>query len=471
MKMITTCSANRTTRVVSCFLIMSLLWPTGPAVAAGRNGATLRVSLKDGTDVSGELLRVRHLALTLIQSPAASRREVSLSDARTVRILKPSRALAGMLGGFLGVALPLGILGVLSGYGGDALGASAKLGAIGAATGGAMGAAASGDLTVVCEGRSDTELAAIALKLAGLARESAGTGLNPAPTTAAPGAESASVDGLRVPEAEKQTRSGARAAIPAPRGRLRSYRRFHVSLVPEYSFSQPGRGLDGLLDSLGFGDDYSWTSGWFGPGTAAYPRLASGAKLNWRALAADVSISRRLAVGVVASPGRSAEAEGRSAMINRIGSAGSTFSTSLEAGYRSQTYFLTASLFPVPDGFLETEAVKLSLGVGVSRTDGFVRGGTWGPGWDERRASAKLAPAWLARVEYMHFVGSRLSLNVAARYTWSTVSVGGERVSCAYYFREPGAPSTSRGAFTVDVPTRTINDGGFGIGAGLGFHF
>jgi len=159
--------------IATALVVWILVMPRGLA-AGERRGANLVVTRLDGTRVSGELIAVKPASLLLLADSAGA--SVELSDIKSVRILRPSKAglFAGLAGaaGFIGGALA----GLKAWHDEEdqlAYGAIAGLylGAIGAVSGLFVGGIQGVDSTFSVAGQPEWILATHWRKLAGLSRE------------------------------------------------------------------------------------------------------------------------------------------------------------------------------------------------------------------------------------------------------------------------------------------------------------
>jgi hypothetical protein len=184
--------------IATALVVWILVIPRGLA-AGGRRGANLVVTRLDGTRVSGELIAVKPASLLLLAGSASA--SVELTDIKSVRILRPSKAglFAGLAGaaGFIGGALA----GLKAWHDEEdqlAYGAIAGLylGAIGAVSGLFVGGIQGVDSTFSVAGQPEWILATHWRKLAVLSREG------------------------RLPEAPAALEAGPERSGPRPRFRL-----------------------------------------------------------------------------------------------------------------------------------------------------------------------------------------------------------------------------------------------------------
>ena len=162
-------------RMIATALVVWIL-TVPPGLAAGaRRGTNLVVTRLDGTRVSGELIAVKPTSLLLLAGNGVDA-SVELSDIKSVRILRPSRA--GLFAGIAGAAglVGGGLLGLTATHDVEdqlvyGLIGGGCLGAIGAVSGLLVGAAQGIDSTFAVAGQPEGILAGYWRKLAGLSRE------------------------------------------------------------------------------------------------------------------------------------------------------------------------------------------------------------------------------------------------------------------------------------------------------------
>ena len=159
--------------VASILAVLVLLLPAGLA-AKGRRGATLVVTKLDGRRDSGELIAVKPDTLLLLGGGTDV--SVALADIQTVRLVRKSRAGAGMLLGLLAGAAGGAAWGAAN-KDDDVYGeytpliAGAYVGAIGLAAGALVGLAMGADSTITIAGRSEADQAMLWDKLRAHSRE------------------------------------------------------------------------------------------------------------------------------------------------------------------------------------------------------------------------------------------------------------------------------------------------------------
>jgi small nuclear ribonucleoprotein (snRNP)-like protein len=82
-------------------LILSIVGPQASAKDR-KAGIQVRVVLKDGLEVEGELLAVRDKNLILADTESMSSDEISVDEIARIRIFRKSKAGSGLIIGFLG---------------------------------------------------------------------------------------------------------------------------------------------------------------------------------------------------------------------------------------------------------------------------------------------------------------------------------------------------------------------------------
>jgi len=167
-------------KLVSLFLVISLVLLSANLYAKERRGAKLLITKKDGQQVQGELITVKPNSLLLLD---AEGKDVSIDIAgiKVIRIKKRSKVLQG-----LGIGLLIGagfsaLMGLTSetdpmgypateGEGLQFIWWGAVFGPIGLLIGGIFGAAAGIDKTIQIEGRHPSSIEFILKKLRKKAR-------------------------------------------------------------------------------------------------------------------------------------------------------------------------------------------------------------------------------------------------------------------------------------------------------------
>ena len=97
-------------KLVSLFLIFSLIMLSANLYAKERRGATLIITKKDGQQIKGELITVKPNSLLLLDTEGKDV-SVDIADIKVIRIVKKSKVLQG-----LGFGLLIGAgLGALNG--------------------------------------------------------------------------------------------------------------------------------------------------------------------------------------------------------------------------------------------------------------------------------------------------------------------------------------------------------------------
>ena len=158
-------------KLISLFLIFSLIMLSTNLYAKERRGATLIITKKDGQQIRGELITVKPNSLLLLDTEGKDV-SVGISDIKVIRILRKSKVWTGVGYGLLiggGVGALLGFAGggqthtstlgwgthtYQNTAGEEALGYGIVLGAIGLLIGGTLGFAVGTDKTILVEGKS-----------------------------------------------------------------------------------------------------------------------------------------------------------------------------------------------------------------------------------------------------------------------------------------------------------------------------
>ncbi len=166
--------SGRMGRAVSVLLVISLLGFSQNLIAGERHGAMLSLQKKDGHQEDGELIAVKPSSLLLLNSLSGADVSIEVSDISAIRVVKKSRAWAGLGFGALGGAAMGAIIGLASGddpqredfwgnmfrfsAGEKALWTGFALGVVGGVVGLTVGALAGTDKTIQFEGKNDIEI-------------------------------------------------------------------------------------------------------------------------------------------------------------------------------------------------------------------------------------------------------------------------------------------------------------------------
>ena len=156
-------------KVISLFLVFSILLLSGNMLAKERKGADLIILKTNRTQVRGELIAVKENSLLLKEYDSGADVSVDIGKIQLIEIVKESKVWKGIGYGLLGGA----VIGVLVGYllGDDppttvpiitddekALALGIMCGITGGALGGIGGAIAGADKTIQIKGKSDSEI-------------------------------------------------------------------------------------------------------------------------------------------------------------------------------------------------------------------------------------------------------------------------------------------------------------------------
>ena len=163
-------------KLVSLFLISSLLTLSANLYAKERRGAKLLITKKDGQQIEGELITAKPKSLLLLNTEGKDV-SVDIADIKVIRVVKKSKALLGagaglvILGG-IGVLISL-IFGWSVYEGGEGIAALLSGGAgatAGLLIGGVTGALLGTDKKIQIEGMTDSEIQEVLDKLRKKAR-------------------------------------------------------------------------------------------------------------------------------------------------------------------------------------------------------------------------------------------------------------------------------------------------------------
>ena len=163
-------------KLISVFLVFSLVALSGSLMGKERKGAKLTIQKKDGQKVMGELITVKPDSLLLLDSEGIDV-SVDIGDVKAIKIMKKSLAYEFGLSGFLVGAAVSGV--THSGTRKEEVGEEATqhfvfktiaIGGITAVVGIIIGMAFGIDKTIKIEGKSDVEIDAALEKLRKKAR-------------------------------------------------------------------------------------------------------------------------------------------------------------------------------------------------------------------------------------------------------------------------------------------------------------
>ena len=164
-------------KIISLFLVFSLVSLSGNLMAKERKGAQLAIQKKDGQQVKGELITVKPDSLVLLDAETDYDVSVNIQDIQTIRILKKSKAYEFGLAAFLIGAAVRGAAhsGVRREEQGEEatqhfVGSTIVIGVITGAAGILVGMVFGIDKTIEIEGKSDAEIDAALEKLRKKAR-------------------------------------------------------------------------------------------------------------------------------------------------------------------------------------------------------------------------------------------------------------------------------------------------------------
>lgn len=147
-------------KLISLFLVVSMLLLSIPLSAKQRRGADLLIWRTDVTEVRGELIAVKENSLVLMKRDSGADLTVDIEDISTITIVKKSKALlAGGLGALIcggGLWLYGSTQSTFDFY--DNWPIIALVAAGGLVIGGAVGTVVGIDKTIQFEGKSDSEI-------------------------------------------------------------------------------------------------------------------------------------------------------------------------------------------------------------------------------------------------------------------------------------------------------------------------
>jgi hypothetical protein len=477
-------------RLILIYTIIAMLLNPQFVLAKGeKSGRDLLITMKDGNTIKGELLAVQNRNLIIGNLSLFSGTELPIDQVDNIIIIKESKFLKGLGQGFLIGAVPGALIGLLSGddsggfirftAGQKALIGGLFLGLAGATVGGLVGALAGIDEPIDLSDVSPTRKDLYLEKLVSYARYGDSIPeeltIHP-PTTIEVSNDMHTVDAHFIPAVQSASYAGRMTGHKPLKG-------FHLSITSGYFNSS---GLDDLRDiitSVGFTDS-RFSSGWFGSGARMieYPRTVKRTKLYTTNITLEYSVKSNIAVGLIYTDLGKYGVTGRR-VIHDVGNPDfGVIDTYISGFYSGNAGFLTVSYFPIPDAFLQRKSLKLTTGIGYSRSKMDFYASEWEYSYeysdnyltDDRRKFSNNAFGLLLSAELMHFFSNKWSVGVHADYKWVTVK--SDRFSLNSYYSYWDAPHFQGGELryevsVVEIPKRTWNLGGFGYGINLGFHF
>jgi len=458
--------------LMSVLLAAVLAFPGNVSAAEKKKGNTVVLEMKGGETVQGELLAVREDRLVLFDMDALAGRDVPLGDVSRIRIVKPSKfgqgvGTAFLIGAVSGVCLGLAS-GTTQGLSGGTISAGTKavagafgFGILGIPIGGVVGAVSGIDQWIDVAALPAASHRAVLERLRIYARTagefSGKLEVRPSPVV--------------VPETVRSavpTVSSAEPAAPRKLGR------FHLSLTPAYFRSSYVGQAQDLMEEIGFKS--AWSSSFLGGGST-YPRVEKSAALLIKDFRIEYSVSRLFALGAAYCPLGHHTVTGRHIILDKESQKYYKTDTNLAASGSGNAFFLTASLFPIPDAFLKKFTFKVTAGIGFANVGIDYNGNMYGsdfygesPRPSEKNSTSKKSPAGLLAAELIYFSSPNWSLGLSADYKYVSAAAGEFAIDCPYTYYEYGS-DPSRESLLVNVPDKTWNFGGWGIGLHVGYHF
>ncbi len=455
---------EKSLRVLLGLLLAAILaFPGNVPAAEKTRGNTLVLRMKSGETVQGELLAVKEDRLILFDASSLTGLEIVLGDVADIRIVKPSKFGSGVGTGFLIGAAGGALLGLLSGSDSGFLGMSAgtkafagglALGILGAPIGGVIGAVSGIDQWIDVDALPAASHRAVLERLRIYSRTA--------------GEFSGKLEVRPSPVVVPETVRPAEPSAPRKRGR------FHLSFTPAYfRSSYVGQAKD-LMEKLGFKS--SWSSSFLGGGST-YPRVEKSTALLIKDVRIEYSVSRLFALGVAYSPLGHHTVLGRHIILDKESQRYNAAETYLTASGSGNVFFLTASLFPIPDAFLKKYTLKLTAGIGYAIVGIDYNGSMYGYDFDDesrrlsdKKSISKKGLGGLLAAELIYFSSPNWSLGLSADYKYVPAAIGGFEIDCPYTYYEYGS-DPSRESVRVNVPAKTWNLGGWGVGLHVGYHF
>jgi hypothetical protein len=350
---------------------------------------------------------------------------------------------------------------------------AAGLGSLGVIIGGIAGAIAGIDESL---GTGSLPPAALDELLGKLKKYSRGAGEVPPTVSVVPAP--VSTEGARLAEKETQpalaANQGQEPGQPVPADK---YCRLHLSLGLGYFRSSGTSQLKNLIKDIGFTASESITFG--NTVIIEYPDVMHNPTLLFNDIKVEYSLSRKFALGLVYAPLGEHTVSGRQVIPGKDYRDSYLPETYFIGSYRGRMFFLTASYFPIPDAFLKKTSVKVTAGIGFGKLAVNYYGAEYSSSYqdpspynpvDKKNFAKSGAGAFLC-AELIYFFNRHWSLGINADYKYAPLRSSGVTLDCPYwYYANSGGPKQF-GVLTVQIPSRTYDLGGPGIGLHFGFHF
>lgn len=464
--------------ILAALFIAVVAFPSHSYSKVKKHGAELLIQKKDGQRIKGELLTVKGSNLLLKDSSSLSGLTLDIGEINSIQVVKKSKLFQGLGYGLLIGGGSGAFVGFMSGDdkpGWFSMTAQQKallgaigLGILGASLGGICGAIKGIDESIEMEGRSTEEIMLILKKLNSSSRY---------PT------ELPEYINVRSLEIQKEALAADVRVIPAQvqtkaeddlhlKSNLRKFNRIHFSLVPGYFNSQGIKDFKGLMENIGFGDDWFNSGGWFDSGSeiVEYPWVMKNPKIYFKDIRIEYSLNRDFAIGIDFSPLGGHDVTGRHIVPNMDYRSWVEVETRLIGYYKGNSYFITASYLPVRDGYLKKSSFKLSGGIGYSKVN-IVFSNSDGENY-EKKDFSKRALCFLALGEYSYFFNKNWSIGLGIDYKYIPIKLQAFQITSYYWYYDRHYPNELiHGSMRISIPGKKVNFGGLGLGVNLGFHF
>jgi hypothetical protein len=465
---------------VPVFVLLGLLFlVSGSSAKEKSNGALILVQKLDGRIIEGELLAVKDTKLILMDSGNLSGITEDLCDIRTIKIVKKSKLLPGLLilGGSEAI---LGMGGSSNQEGSLRLSSGQRqlLYGTGLAMlgGGIWGALKGNDETISLGGRSPEDIKRILNKLSLLARFpvelpdnlKAGYLKNQNNDQEAAPKPVAAPSQFTIDDSLNQKRASS------------IFTRFHISLLPRYFSSQGIAGYKNFIKTSGFGvtkqarTEYIWGFTLNLP-AVNYPLEVRNPVIESTGFRMEYS-SNKIALGFEYFPLGNHEVHGyrRIDLFANIWDLGRYSELYLWAKYRGAAYYFTAAWMPLPlpDGYLKKSALKVGGGIGLDSTclSFEISDGEYTKEMGEKRDFSKISLGLKAFCEYDYYFSKTWSLGIHVSYEYLPIKVSPFQLR-GYYWDLDAKNNLIHNSVLIDFPEQKMNFGGFGAGLSFGFHF
>jgi hypothetical protein len=252
--------------------------------------------------------------------------------------------------------------------------------------------------------------------------------------------------------------------------------RFHLSVAPGYFSSQGIDDVKKVLREIGFVDNEFHQGGFFPttPFSVTYPDVIKNPVIYIKEINAEFSISKHFALGISYSPIGLHKVSGRKVMPHMDWRNYIEEESFLYGEYSGNIYFLKGSFMPIPDAFLNKNAIKLGAGIGYGIVNVEFVTSIYKYSLDDHIDKKKLSFNPLSFVlfgEINHFFSKNWSIGINADYKYTQFHIDSFQLEAPYQYFKEYSGNLIFDSETIHIPSQRINAGGFGFGINFGVHF